>query len=127
MGSYEYAGEYRARLLDELIAAGIADALVQFPAAGGALVTTEADQALVDPVVAAHDAGAIDAAEAAERQADDDDRATLRQVVATLAADADRLRDTTATLSAQQIRVHIARTDDVVAGLLRVLRRRGVI
>jgi hypothetical protein len=126
MARYEYAGTFRAALLDELVAAGIAVGRLELDDAH-AWVTTDAERALVDPVVAAHDAAAIDAAAAAEQDADEDDRLTLRQVVATLLADADRLEDTTITMSGQVIRNHVARTDRAVARLLAVLRRRGVI
>jgi uncharacterized protein YdgA (DUF945 family) len=114
-------------LLAELLAAGVRAGMVN-PLPGATEVDLEPeDFDRAATVVAAHDAAAYDAAEEAEQDADDDDRLTLRQVHDTLLADALRLEDTATTLSAQQVRNHVARCDRALAGLLRVLRRRGVI
>jgi hypothetical protein len=133
MATYEYAGTFRAALLDELAAAGVAVERLEMDGderngvpVTTCWVTTEADEAAVAAVVAAHDASAIDAAREADEAADEADRLTLREVVAVLVADAARLEDTTVTLSPQVIRNHLARTDRVLAATLRYLRRRGM-
>ena len=83
-----------------------------------------ADDAGVEAVVMAHDRAAALAAYEAARQAEADDNAQVRQAIAVLLADADRLEDTAQALSAQQVRNHLARTDRVLARALRVLARR---
>lgn len=115
-------------LHDELLAAGIVPTYV-----GGVAddpdgveldVPDGTDPAAVRAVVDAHDGAAALAAWEAARQAEADDNAQVRQAVATLLADAARLEDAAQALSAQQVRNHLARTDRVLAGALRVLARR---
>lgn len=68
MARYEFAkAGAKAKLLDELFAGGITDAVVEMDDAK-VWVTTTATLAAVQAIVDAHDPAAIDAADAAKRQ-----------------------------------------------------------
>lgn len=111
MTRYLFARECRPMpLLEELLAAGVRAALVN-PVAGGTEVECPPEQFdAAATVVASHDAQAIDAAEEVERDADDTDRARLREVVAALEA---------GTLTGPQVQ-------RVLARVVRYLVRRGL-
>ena len=68
---------------------------------------------------------------AQDEAAAEEERRTLRRQIrlalAALEADATRLEDTATALSAQQIRNHLARTDRVLVGLIRVLIDRALV
>jgi hypothetical protein len=139
MAIYEYEQVVRSELLYELHAAGITDARLEWDETT-AWVTTDAERAIVDAVVAAHDAAAIAAAEEQARADDTANRDLAREAVATLTADIAALTaragefhaDATnmpANLSAAQVRGRLIQIEDglgdlalVVADHARVLR-----
>lgn len=126
-----YAKAARAALLDELVAATGRDPRVFDVGTDDAATTVrfpdDLDPAAVDAVVAAHDAAAIDAADAQRASEDVADRDLARSMYAVLLADAARLEDSTQALTAQVIRNHLARTDKALAAILRRLARTGVL
>jgi len=130
MPRYQFARPARAALLDQLVAAGVTVERVESNASGAdttCWVTCDpADYDKVATVVAAHDATALDAAATQAQTDDDTDRTTLRGLIATLLNDATTLADATQTLTAQQVRNRIARTDQALVAVLRYLRRRGL-
>ena len=131
---YEFLRPARAALLDQLIAAGFAATTpVEMdgdPARGlpGTRCWVTCDPAQFDgvsTVVAAHDAGAHDAAALQDRAADDDDRTRLRAASLALMDDYTALVGTGALTAAQQ-RAMLARTDRALVSLVRYLGRRGL-
>lgn len=118
------------RLHEELIAAGLPPAACLAVAGepdGVRLIYPDGvDEAAVAAVVAAHDRAAGDAADAAARAAEAQDRAELRGAVAALLADAARLEDGLQALTPAQLRPLLARTNRALAAALRTLARRGL-
>jgi hypothetical protein len=122
-----YAKAARAALLDELVAAtgldprefdvgttGDAETVVRFP--------DDLDPAAVDRVVAAHDAAAIDAAQAASAAESAADMAAVRGKYDTMQARAQQFRDDAANmppapLTAAQVRQRLVSIENGLADL----------
>lgn len=125
----EYSkAHHLSTLHDELNAAGIAPTyLGDKPGTAWGIemdVADDQDETAVAAVVNAHDRAAAQAAWDAARQAEASDNDGIRTAVAVLLADAARLEDTTVAMTLQVVRNHLARTDRMLAGALRVLARR---
>jgi uncharacterized protein Smg (DUF494 family) len=82
MPRHEFAKEARAALLDELHRAGFPDARLE-SAPGVCWVTTTATRAAIQPTVDAHDATALDVAEAQELTRFQQDVGTLKTFLGT--------------------------------------------
>jgi hypothetical protein len=135
---YQFQRRARAALLDQLAAAGLPGLPVEMDGdyrPDGTIVNDTTCWVTCAPeqfdavagVVSAHDAAALDAAAAQAAGEDQADRDLARTMYAALLADVARLEDTTVTMTAQVYRNHLARTDRVLAAVLRRLRRAGIL
>lgn len=122
----------RAALLDQLVAAGIAPLTPEGTTVldidqdnnDGWLTVPDAQVAAARAAIAAHDAAAIDATQAAQVAQDENDFAGFRAVYQALMDDATRLEDPAVTLNTQQLRNRLAALERVVARMARYVGHR---